>query len=60
MLVGTVAVNATVLVPISVEPLYVSHVIDPEPLVAFGIALAKDNGSVHDVLSSTPVAIVPD
>ena len=57
---GTVAVNKTDFVPINVDPLYVSHVIVPDPLVAFGMALAKVAGNVHDVLSPTPDAIVPD
>ena len=46
---GTLAVRFTDLVPIFVEPLYVSTVIVTVPLFALGIPLAKLVGTVHNV-----------
>jgi hypothetical protein len=57
---GTLAVKETVLVPISVLPLYVLHVMVHVPDVAFGIWLANDIGTVHalDVPRSLPIVPV--
>jgi len=57
---GTLAVKETVLVPISVLPLYVLQVMVQVPDVPLGICEAKDKGTVQvfDVLRSLPMVPV--
>lgn len=56
---GTFAVKETVLVPISVLPLYVLQVIVQVPDVPFGICEAKESGTVHAFEVPRSLPMVP-
>ena len=57
---GTFNVRFAVLVPISVDPLYVLHVIAHVPLTALGICAARSDGIDHTTLVPISAPIVPE
>ncbi len=57
---GARSVNPVVFEPMTVDPDFVTTVIDPDPDVAEGICDSSDIDGVHDVDVPTPFATVPD
>ena len=56
---GALSVNEAVLVPIVVEPFFVTTVSVPEPEVVLGICVRRDSGGVHETEVEAELEIVP-